>query len=131
MKVTRSAVLVTAVVASMVSGLSKQIEAPIEVAAFERAGLPVEILSLYGAVEFVLALALVFQRTRKPAALALAALFAVSARTLFPVGLGPFLLFNAAMVPLIFVAGFWRAGPAPLPGPYGGALPIGASASRR
>lgn len=131
MKVANVAVLLTAVLASIGSGISKQLEAPLEAAAFQGAGLPAEILSLYGAVEFVLALALLFPRMRRPAAVTLAVLFALSARWLLPGGAGPLFWFNAAMVPLVLCAGFWPTKPGRRESPYGGAIPLGFSTTRR
>lgn len=117
--------------AATISGLSKQLEMPQVVDRFEHAGVPAELLSLFGAVEFVLALALLFPRTRRPAAVLLSALFAWVVYVTLPQGVSPALAFNAAMVPLVLAAGFWSHSLFARRDPYMGAIPLGFSKSRR
>jgi len=125
------AVVTITVLASLASGLSKQLEAPLEAAAFKQAGLPVEILSLYGAVEFVLTLLLLFPKPRPVAAVALASLFAHSTFLLWPLPMGWLMPFNAVMVPLVLLAGFWRFIALRKDPEYMGAIPLGFSNTRR
>ena len=131
MSLARVGLITTAVLASMASGLSKQLEAPLESAAFALAGVPVEALSLFGAVEFVLALLLIFARPRGFAALLLAGLFAWSAYILWPLGVGGLFAFNAAMVPLILAAAFWSDQFFARDDTYQGAIPLGFPNNKR
>jgi uncharacterized membrane protein YphA (DoxX/SURF4 family) len=127
----RAVVLGVAYLAATISGLSKQIEMPQLVDTFEHAGLPGELLSLFGAVEFVLALALLFPRTRRPAAVLLAGMFGAAAYLMWPQGMGPALAFNTAMVPLVLLAGLWQGGAFARREPYMGAMHLDFSKPRR
>ncbi|MEL7116229.1 MAG: DoxX family protein [Pseudomonadota bacterium] len=131
MRLGKGVILGIAFVFGTVSGLSKQMEAPQLVAIFERAGIPPEMLSLLGAAEFVLALALLFPRTRRVAAVLGAGVFGGAAYLLWPVGATELLLFSLAMVPLMLAAGFWRRGLFRREETYQGAMPLGLSNTRR
>jgi hypothetical protein len=117
--------------AATVSGLTKQLELPELVVKFEQSGIPPEALSLLGAGEFVLALALLFPRTRPSAGLIMAALFGFCAFSLWPMGISLLWAFSALMVPASLLAGFWRGGFYTRPEPYLGAMPLGVSKPRR
>ncbi|MEM1099867.1 MAG: hypothetical protein AAGH92_13900 [Planctomycetota bacterium] len=131
MRYGRPIVIGLAYAVGTVSGVSKQLEAPGLVSIFEQAGIPPELLSLLGAAEFVLALALLFARTRKAAALCLAGVFAVSAYLLWPVGPSPALFASLMAAPLVLLAGFWRDAFGVKQPPYLGAIPLGISKPRR
>ena len=121
----------TAFLAGTLSGISKQLEAPGLVALFERGGIPAELLSLVGAAEFVLALALLFMRMRKAASVLMALLFAGCATLLWPPGPSLVLWFYVAMVPVVLAAGFWRRSGERKRQPYLGAIPLEISKPRQ
>lgn len=127
----RSIILAAAYVATTISGLSKQLEAPGLVAVFERGGIPPEILSLFGAVEFVLALALLFPRSRPAAGVLLAALYCYTSVILWPTGLSVVLAFSIVMVPISLFAGLWNGGALLREPGYQGASPLGLGKERR
>lgn len=131
MQVSRFIVIAATYAAATISGLSKQLEAPRLVDQFEQGGIGPEVLSLLGAAEFVLALALLFPRMRPVAGTVLACIFGASAYMLWPHGITPLVVFNAAMVPLSLLAAFWRGRFYTRPEPYLGAVPLGVSKPRR
>ena len=127
----RSTFLAVAYLATTVSGLLKQLEVPGLVSVFERGGIPPEMLSLFGAVEFVLALAFLFPRSRPVSAVTLSVLFAFSGYLLWPTGISTVLIFSLLMAPLVLFAGLWKGGPLFGAPAYQGANPLGFSKERR
>ncbi len=107
-RLARLLLVLAAIVLSIGAGAAKVMEAPLEVQAFRAAGLAAEILSLYGAVQIVCALLLLFRRTRVAAGVVLAAIFAMSAWLLFPAGATGHAVYSAAMAALCLAAVLWR-----------------------
>ena len=78
MRILLALLVVAVILLGFGAGLAKVVEAPLEAAAFQRAGYGLAFLSLFGAVQIVCAVLMLFPRTRLTSGVVLAATFGVS-----------------------------------------------------